>query len=333
MREELSRIDLTPLAELVRIKREEEVLAERLVKIEDRAGKVSRAVYDRVKRDYETRKAALEQESRPLKEKARVEYRRLKALRAQVAQAVDAAALDKEELELRKDLGEFPDKEYDERLAACEARLAGEKKDLDEVDQTKSKFLEAFRSEEELEAGSPAPPPPPPSARPSAASATFVPSPTDATVIGAAPQVPAAAIGAAPQVSATIIGASALVPESPDATVIQQDRAAKSTAGREPTRAIPRARLALLEGDAVAREFAVKPGVSTIGRLAQSDIHLPTPDVSRRHAQIVLSEEGCFIVDLGSENGVVLGGVRVQKHKLADGDVFVLGKQRLRFLA
>src|SRR5271169_2548248 len=148
MREELSRIDLTPLSELVRIKQEEEVLAERLVKIEDRAGKVSRTVYDRVKRDYETRKAALEQESRPLKEKARVEYRRLKALRAQVAQAVDAAALDKEELELRKDLGEFPDKDYKERLAAGEERLAGEKKDLDEVDETKAKFLEAFRSEE-----------------------------------------------------------------------------------------------------------------------------------------------------------------------------------------
>jgi len=322
MREELSRIDLTPLAELVRIKREEEVLAERLVKIEDRAGKVSRTVYDRVKRDYETRKAALEQESRPLKEKARVEYRRLKALRAQVAQAVDAAALDKEELELRKDLGEFPDKEYEERLAAGEARLAGEKKDLDDVDETKAKFLEAFRSEEELEAGSPAPPPLPPSARPSAAAATFVPSPTDATVAGPPPQV-----------SATIIGASALVPESPDATVIQQEPAAKSTAGREPTRAIPRARLALLEGDAVVREFAVKPGVSTIGRLAQSDIHLPTPDVSRRHAQIILSEEGCFIVDLGSENGVILGGAQVQKHRLAAGDVFVLGKQRLRFLA
>ena len=322
MREELSRIDLTPLSELVRIKREEEVLAERLVKIEDRAGKVSRAVYDRVKRDYETRKAALEQESRPLKEKARGEYRRLKALRAQVAQAVDAAALDKEELELRKDLGEFPDKDYEERLAACEARLAGEKKDLDDVDQTKAKFLEAFRSEEELEAGSPVPAPAPPSARPSAASATFVPPPPVAI-----------AAEAIPSVSATVIGGSALVPESPDATVIQQERAAKSTTGREPTRAIPRARLALLDGEAVAREFAVKPGVSTIGRLAQSDIHLPTPDVSRRHAQLVLSEEGCFIVDLGSENGVVIGGARVQKHRLAEGDVFQLGKQRLRFLA
>jgi hypothetical protein len=313
MREELSRIDLTPLSELVRIKQEEGVLAERLVKIEDRAGKVSRTVYDRVKRDYETRRAALEQESRPLKEKARVEYRRLKALRAQVAQAVEAAALDKEELELRKDLGEFPDRDYQEKLSACEARLAGEKKDLDDVDETKAKFLEAFRSEDELEAGSPAPAQAPPASRPSAVSATFVP----------------------PSADATVIGVSGLEPESPDATVIQASRPGPETTatGREPTRPLPLVRLALLDGEAVAREFPVKPGISMVGRLAQSEIHLPTPDVSRRHAQIVFGGDGCFVVDLGSENGVVVNGARVQKQKLANGDVIQLGKQRLRFLA
>jgi hypothetical protein len=321
MREELSQIDLSPLAELVRIKREEEVLAERLVKIEDRAGKVSRTVYDRVKRDYETRKAALEQESRPLKEKARSEYRRLDVLRLEVEKSVEAAALDKEELELRKDLGEFPDKEYKDRLAACEKKLNGEREDLEEVGRTKAKFLEAFHSEDELAAG-----PPPAPVR--SVSATFVPPPSDATVIGGSPLTPEV-----PSVDATVIGGPA--PESPDGTVIQAPSpGVDSTAvGREPTRPLPRVRLALLEGDTVAREFPVKPGTSMIGRLAQSDIHLPTPDVSRRHAQIVLGADGCFVVDLGSENGVVVNGARVQNHKLADGDVIQLGKQRLRFLA
>lgn len=325
MREELSQIDLSPLAELVRIKREEEVLAERLVKIEDRADKVSKTVYDRVRRDYETRKAALERESRPLQDKARVEYRRLQALRAQVAQAVEAAALDKEELELRKDLGEFPDKDYKERLAACEARLDGEKKELDAVDQTKAKFLEAFHSEEELASGSP----PPPAER--SAGATFVP-PSDATVIG----LPSDHAGAAPALQATGIGPSVPAPESPDATVIRTPgTGAESTApSRELTRVLLRARLALLgANDVVEKEFPVKPGTSTVGRLALSDIHLPTPDVSRRHAQVVLGEDGCFVVDLGSENGVIVNGTRVPKQKLADGDVIQLGKQRLRFLA
>jgi hypothetical protein len=317
MRDELSAIDLTPLSELVRIKREEEVLADRLVKMEDRAGKVSRAVYDRVKRDYETKKVALERESRPLKEKARVEYRRLKELRGKVSAAVEAAALDKEELELRKDLGEFPDSEFGERLKACEDRLAGEKKDLDEVERTKERFLEAFRSEEELEAGAPPPPPAQTAVRPTSA--------TSAT------QVPASA----PTVDATVIGESALTPETPDATVIQaaQPAVTATATGREPTRPLPRVRLALLDGEVTIQEFAIKPGASTIGRLAQSDIHLPTPDVSRRHAQVVLGEDGCWVLDLGSENGVVVNGARIQKHRLEAGDVVQLGKQRLRFLA
>lgn len=325
MREELSQIDLSPLSELVRIKREEEVLAERLVKIEDRAAQVSKTVYERVKRDYETRKAALEQESRPLKEKARAEYRRLDVLRLEVEKSVEAAALDKEELELRKDLGEFPDKEYKDRLAACEKKLNGERGDLEEVARTKAKFLEAFHSEDELAAGSPPQPV-------RSVSATFVPPSADATVIGVSSRAPASAVTAA---GATVVEGSALEPESPDATVIQASHPGpeSTAAGREPTRALPRVRLALLEGETVAREFPVKPGASTIGRLAQSDIHLPTPDVSRRHAQIVFSEDGCFVVDLGSENGVVVNGARVAKHKLENGDVIQLGKQRLRFLA
>ncbi|HEX2799196.1 MAG TPA: hypothetical protein VHQ44_05940, partial [Thermoanaerobaculia bacterium] len=92
MREELSRIDLSPIADLVRIKKEEQLLAERLKSMEIRAEKVSSAVYERVRKDYETRRAALEQESRPLKENARREYRRLQALRRDVEQAVEAAS-------------------------------------------------------------------------------------------------------------------------------------------------------------------------------------------------------------------------------------------------
>ena len=298
MREELSRIDLTPLADLVTIKQEEELLAERLLKIEERAGKVSPAVYDRVKHDYEARRLALEEQSRPLKERARTEFRRLEGLRAQAAQAVQAATLELEELELRNDLGEFADDAYRERLAACDARLTGEKQGLEDVEETRARFLEAFHTEDELAGG--AEPPPSPPARPAPA-----------------------------------IYGSALDPEGPDATLVKAPAAGPEPPawGREPTHVLPRARLALLDGEAVAREFPVKPGISTIGRLPQSDIHLPTPDVSRRHAQLVFGEDGCTIVDLGSENGVVVNGARIARHLLVDGDVVQLGKQRLRFLA
>ncbi|MGZ5428808.1 MAG: FHA domain-containing protein, partial [Thermoanaerobaculia bacterium] len=78
-------------------------------------------------------------------------------------------------------------------------------------------------------------------------------------------------------------------------------------------------------------EFLLKPGASVIGRLAQSDIQLPSADVSRRHAQVVFGPDGCFVSDLGSENGVAVNGHRVERHRLEDGDVIVLGKQRLLF--
>lgn len=292
MREELSRIDLSPIADLVRIKKEEQLLAERLKSMEIRAEKVSSAVYERVRRDYETRRAALEQESRPLKEHARREYRQLQALRREVEQAVEAASCDKEEVEFRRELGEYPDGLYKERLAACETHLTDERQDLEAVLQMKATFLDAFRSEEDLEtpdsaSAGPAPPAPPPSL------------PVE-NVIKAPPP-----FGNTP---------AAAPPEPSDATVV-----------------LTRARLSLLDGDRIAKEFPLKPGVSILGRLALSDVHLPTPDVSRKHAQVIVGPSGVFVVDLESENGVVVNGRKVDKVQLVDGDVLTLGKQHLVF--
>jgi FHA domain len=306
MREELSRIDLSPIADLVRIKKEEQLLAERLKSMEVRAEKVSSPVYERVRKDYEARRAALEQESRPLKEHARREYLRLQALRREVEQAVEAASFDKEEVDFRRELGEFPDGAYKERLAACEKHLAEERQDLEAVLQMKATFLDAFRSEEDLETPDsasqrpvPPVPPPPPPVRP-APPAPPSPPPVENVI---APPPP---FGKAP----------APAPEPPEATVV-----------------LTRARLALLEGDNVAKEFPLKPGVSVLGRLALSDIHLPTPDVSRKHAQVIVGPSGVFVVDLESENGVVVNGRKVDKVQLVDGDVLILGKQRLVFHA
>ncbi|MGZ5426250.1 MAG: FHA domain-containing protein [Thermoanaerobaculia bacterium] len=307
MREELSRIDLSPIADLVRIKKEEQLLAERLKSMEIRAEKVSSAVYERVRKDYETRRAAFEQESRPLKENARREYRRLQALRREVEQAVEAASFDKEEVEFRRELGEFPNDAYKERLAACEKHLADERQDLEAVLQMKATFLDAFRSEEDLETPDsasvgPAPPAQPAQPAPSARPAPPAPPPPlpVENVIKAPPP-----FGKTP---------AAAPPEPPDATVV-----------------LTRARLSLLDGDRIAKEFPLKPGVSILGRLALSDVHLPTPDVSRKHAQVIVGPSGVFVVDLESENGVVVNGRKVDKVQLVDGDVLTLGKQRLVF--
>jgi hypothetical protein len=326
MREELSRIDLSPIADLVRIKKEEQLLAERLKSMEIRAEKVSSPVYERVRKDYETRRVALEQESRPLKEHARREYRRLQALRREVEQAVEAASFDKEEVEFRRELGEFPDGAYKERLAACEKHLADERQDLEAVLQMKATFLDAFRSEEDLEtpdsaSEGPAPqvPQAPPAPRPPVRPvppAPPAPLPAEHVVKAPPPFSPPPppaenVIKAPPPFGKTPAAAPS---EPPDSTIV-----------------LTRARLSLLDGDRIAKEFPLKPGVSILGRLALSDVHLPTPDVSRKHAQVIVGPSGVFVVDLESENGVVVNGRKVDKVQLVDGDVLTLGKQRLVF--
>ena len=331
MREELSRIDLSPIADLVRIKKEEQLLAERLKSMEVRAEKVSSPVYERVRKDYEARREALEQESRPLKEHARREYLRLQALRSEVEQAVEAASIDKEEVEFRRELGEFPDGAYKERLAACEKHLAEERQDLEAVLQMKSTFLDAFRSEEDLETpdsafAGPAPsasPAPRPPLRPAPPAPPPPPAPLPVeNVVKAPPPFSPPPFSPPPSPVENVIK-----PPPPFGKV----PAVESPEPPESTIVLTRSRLALLEGDRIVKEFPLKPGVSILGRLALSDVHLPTPDVSRKHAQVIVGPSGVFVVDLESENGVVVNGRKVDKVQLVDGDVLTLGKQRLVF--
>lgn len=342
MRVELTQIDLSPLGELARIRKEESVLEERLARMESQSRAVSPEVYARVKSDYEARRGELAHASQPLKEKALREYQRLKVLRAEVERAVQQVALEKEELEFRKDLGEFPDEEYARRIAECERRLGEERRQLEDVLQMRNTFVSAFRSEEELDGGSAPAAGPPPGARPAAAPplASPVPAPRPAPP-PVSPRAPAPPV-AAPVARAedgltpdgTVITAvrspvgGMRIPSSPAAPAVGVPADSPTQSG---TAVLPRARLSLLEGDTPVREFPLKPGVSSIGRLAQSDIQLPSPDVSRRHAQVTFGPDGCFIADLGSENGVAVNGRLVESHRLADGDIVVLGKQRLVF--
>ncbi|MCK6486261.1 MAG: FHA domain-containing protein [Phycisphaerae bacterium] len=63
----------------------------------------------------------------------------------------------------------------------------------------------------------------------------------------------------------------------------------------------------------------------TIGRIPTNDVPLNHAQVSRNHARIVRTEEGWEIIDLGSQNGIRVGGVRVDRHRLKGGDEIGVG--------
>lgn len=83
-------------------------------------------------------------------------------------------------------------------------------------------------------------------------------------------------------------------------------------------------------------KIAVRSGVLSIGRSAESSVPLNDTNVSRRHAEIRSRGEGAtiqwFVIDVGSTNGTMLNGVKVSgEQKLKSGDSLMFGNTAARF--
>ena len=76
-------------------------------------------------------------------------------------------------------------------------------------------------------------------------------------------------------------------------------------------------------------EYLFEAGRVLIGRALDSEIQVDSRFVSRHHAQIVSSNEGCFVEDLNSTNGILLNGKPAKKQLLADGDVISIDEHEL----
>ena len=68
-----------------------------------------------------------------------------------------------------------------------------------------------------------------------------------------------------------------------------------------------------------------------IGRLPESDVTVPDPGVSRRHAEIRRENGGYLVADLGSTNGTMVNEARVSERTLEDGDRITVGGTVLEF--
>jgi hypothetical protein len=93
----------------------------------------------------------------------------------------------------------------------------------------------------------------------------------------------------------------------------------------ERPRAAQRIALELADGSKKPSTFMVDHFPYAIGRDASSDLVVPDPRVSRRHA-LIEQHDGRFRVrDLGSRNGTQLNGQPVDEADLTDGDRLTIG--------
>lgn len=88
------------------------------------------------------------------------------------------------------------------------------------------------------------------------------------------------------------------------------------------------AKLVVLEGPDAGKEFRLPSGTSYIGRDPSCDVLLSDPRVSRRHARVHVRTD-VEVEDINSANGVVLGGIRINRSAVRAEDVVQLGDTRL----
>ncbi len=69
-----------------------------------------------------------------------------------------------------------------------------------------------------------------------------------------------------------------------------------------------------------------QPRTVVVGRAVTSDLPIYDPTVSRRHAEVSLSDSGVRVHDLGSSNGTFVNGTKVSDTVVGDGDVVTFGK-------
>jgi hypothetical protein len=86
--------------------------------------------------------------------------------------------------------------------------------------------------------------------------------------------------------------------------------------------------LLVMEG----KRLVVGAGGATLGRSRSCDVVLDDANVSRQHAEVRPRGGGWFVADLGSTNGVVVNGSRVERaHALKPGDRIEIGTTVLTF--
>jgi adenylate cyclase len=67
-----------------------------------------------------------------------------------------------------------------------------------------------------------------------------------------------------------------------------------------------------------------------VGRAVTSDVPIYDPTISRRHAEIALTESGVRVTDLGSSNGTFLNGAKITEAEAGANDVVTFGKVAFR---
>ncbi|MGN6598638.1 MAG: FhaA domain-containing protein [Actinomycetales bacterium] len=85
------------------------------------------------------------------------------------------------------------------------------------------------------------------------------------------------------------------------------------------------------ELEIAGRRLPLTHATTVLGRGRDVDVRIDDPGVSRRHAEVRVQGQLAEVVDLGSTNGIVVGGHRRDRAVLEDGTTFQIGSTAVTF--
>ena len=114
-------------------------------------------------------------------------------------------------------------------------------------------------------------------------------------------------------------------------TTKEQQKDVWDIVSEQPTKA-PFGVRVMLKKD-ILKIIRLDPTITYIGRMPENHIVIDDDKASRSHARIVQEYGDYFVEDQGSENGIYVNGVPVQKTKLTVGDQILIGNHILEIIS
>lgn len=87
--------------------------------------------------------------------------------------------------------------------------------------------------------------------------------------------------------------------------------------------------LTFIWGPRMGELYSLDKKETTIGRSPDCDLWIEDGAISRRHFQIVVAGKRAMLLDMGSTNGTLVNGEKVQKADLSDGDKIQISKDTI----
>jgi len=318
----LSGVDLAPVDALKALKHEADQLKSRRASMEALKADFAEPVYRRVDADYARQLEAVERKAEPLRQQAMAAYAGLRNALREIEAAHEAVKLDRQEIELRHKLGEFDVAERDRRVGSIESALGESRAAHDRAQTLRSRFLEVFPDEAELDRAAPAaritaPPPPAAPERPR-------------IITGEHPRVPPAIEPAMTRVLPVLD-----LPEPPKpppaAAKAPPPPSAATVSGAASTMFLRTARFVPQSPEAGRAAIPLPPRPVTLGNDGTAEIQVGGPGVEPRHAEININAKGYTLIDLGSKLGTLVNAEPVQERLLRHEDVIQIGAARYVF--